>query len=121
MNLPNKTFLLFIVIIFFTAFATVKAANSSDIIINELAWMGSTNSANDEWIELFNKSDGPIDLSGWTLKSDDEKLKINLKGIIAPKSFYLLERTDNNSVSTTVDDLIYKGALTNTGMDLKLF
>lgn len=30
------------------------AINSSDVVINEIAWMGTIASANDEWLELYN-------------------------------------------------------------------
>lgn len=42
-----------------------------EIIINELAWAGSSVSSSDEWIELYNTTDQPIDLAGWTLKKVD--------------------------------------------------
>ena len=124
----NKVFLFLITIAGFAACSVAHAASQGDILINEIAWMGTTNSANDEWIELFNNTENPIDVSGWIIKSTDDpsassgqaKLKINLKGIIPSKAFYLLERTDNNSVPHITADLIYKGALTNSGMDLKL-
>lgn len=95
--------------------------NNAPVIINELAWMGNTNSANDEWIELFNNADNSLELEGWVLKSSDERLKINLSGTIPAKNFYLLERTDDNTVPTTTADLIYKGALKNEGEDLRLY
>ena len=122
--LTKKTFLLIIAIVFLVSFAsynTVKAANQFDVLINEIAWMGTTNSPNDEWMELFNNTDNAINLLGWVLKSADGKLKIGLGGIIEAKGFYLLERTDDNSVSNISADLIYKGALTNSGADLKLY
>lgn len=34
-----------------------STANSSDVVINEIAWMGTTTSANDEWIKLHNNAD----------------------------------------------------------------
>lgn len=96
-------------------------AASQDIIINEIAWMGTVNSANDEWIELKNTTSQNIDLSGWILKSSNEKLKITFKGTILANSFYLLERTNDSSVENIKADLIYKGSLTNSGMDLELY
>ena len=125
----KKVLLFLAVFIPLAAFATADAATQNDVLINEIAWMGTANSANDEWIELFNNTDSPIDLSGWILRSADDpsvdsgqvKLKINLKGQIPVKGFYLLERTDDSSVPGITTDLIYKGALTNGGMDLKLY
>ena len=48
-----------------------KTLASSNIIINEVAWMGTTASANSEWIELYNPSNSEVDLTGWTLEAQD--------------------------------------------------
>jgi hypothetical protein len=98
-----------------------QMANQGDVIINEITWMGSTNSANDEWIELKNTTDKDITLSSWVLKTSDEKIKINLTGSILAQGFYLLERTDDNTVPSITADTIYKGSLNNTGQYLKLY
>ena len=72
-------------------------------------------------MELKNATDSAIDLSGWRIISTDGKIKIDLKGQIPAHGFYLLERTDDNSVSGAVADIIYTGALGNTGQDLTLY
>lgn len=115
----KKVFIIFILIFAFCTNFTL--ASQYDMLINEIAWMGTNNSANDEWMELLNTTDNIIDLSGWVLKSSDEKLKINLLGAIPARGFYLLERTDESSAPNIAADLIYKGALSNSGMDLKLY
>jgi hypothetical protein len=92
----------------------------ASIIINEIAWMGTTTSANNEWIELKSMANQPTDLTGWKLTSADGKLNIPLKGAIQAQGFYLLERTDENSVPLVKADLIYKGALSNEGEHLIL-
>ena len=97
------------------------AASRSDVVINEIAWMGTAHSANDEWLELKNNTANQIVLDGWSLQSADGKLKIKLKGTISANGFYLMERTDDTSVPNITADLIYTGALSNTGMDLKLY
>jgi len=76
---------------------------SSPVVINEIAWMGTEHSANDEWIELFNRTDKPIDLSGWILKSADNNPYIEfsdpeakkLTTIIQPKSYYVIAIHEN--------------------------
>lgn len=105
----------------FAFISPIQAANSLDIVINEIAWMGTTSSANDEWIELFNPTDNIVSLDNWILKSVDDKLKINLKEQIPAKGFYLLERTDDTSVPDITANMIYTGALNNNGVDLQLF
>lgn len=118
-----KKFLAFLTVIFVCLFyfsSSVLAASQFDVLMNEIAWMGSSNSATDEWIELYNATEKTINVSGWMLASPDGKLKIPLKGDIAPKSFYLMERTDNNTVPNIAADLIYKGLLPNSGIGLEL-
>ena len=41
------------------------AAGSLDVVISEIAWMGSTSSSTDEWLELHNNTATAIDLTGW--------------------------------------------------------
>ncbi|OGZ72544.1 MAG: hypothetical protein A2908_01580 [Candidatus Staskawiczbacteria bacterium RIFCSPLOWO2_01_FULL_38_12b] len=89
----------------------------TNVVINEIAWMGGVDSSgkslpNDEWIELFNPGDQVVDLSGWRI-AWNENTSIELSGFIDPQGFYLLERTDDNSVPDVAADQIYKGALVN--------
>lgn len=102
-----------------TLFASVK--------INEIAWMGTDISYTDEWIELFNNSNEEVDLSGSTLnwKSGDVSIKFGAdkkcpRTKIAPGDFYVLERTDDNSVPEIEADCIYTGDLSNDGEVLVL-
>lgn len=88
--------------------------------INEVAWMGTTNSTNDEWIELHNPTNSTVDLTGWTLAATDGTPSINLSGSIPAGGFYLLERTDDTSVPGVTADLIYTGSLENGGEVLEL-
>ncbi len=52
--------------------------------------------------------------------SDDGDLTVTLSGIIAPYSYLLLERTDDNAISNIAADLIYSGNLNNSGERLEL-
>jgi len=107
-------------------FQTNQSPSRQKIIINEVAWMGTSNSANDEWIELKNISGSQIDLTSWQLIDQGEQIKINFASIngskiIGPGQFILLERTDDNSVPNITADLIYTGILSNTNEGLRLF
>lgn len=83
--------------------------------------MGTDNSASDEWIELYNNSADDVDLTGWKLEATDGRPTIELEGTIEAGKYFLLERTDDNSVPSVTADLIYSGALGNSGEWLKLF
>ena len=93
---------------------------TNDVIINEIAWMGTDASSADEWLELYNNTGQGIDLTGWTLKAKDGTPEIILDGTIAADGYFLLERTDDNSVPAITADLIYAGALGNSGENLEL-
>ncbi len=45
----------------------VTAASLRDVVVSEVAWMGTTTDANDEWLELYNNTAADIDMNGWRL------------------------------------------------------
>ena len=96
-----------------------QAATGNGIVISEVAWGGTAAQSADEWIELHNPTAVPINLSGWTL-SDGGTIQITLTGVISAGGFYLLERTDDNTVSDIPADQFYTGALSNSGETLEL-
>ncbi len=88
------------------------------VSISEVAWMGSTASANAEWIELHNDGTSVVNVDGWVL-SDGMNLSITLSGSLSAGDYVVLERTSDETVSGTAF-LIYTGALVNTGATLSL-
>lgn len=97
-----------------------EALVNRDVVINEIAWMGTTYSYGDEWIELLNNTGCDISLDGWTLNATDGTPAINLSGVIPANGYFLLERSDDSSVPELHSDLIYTGALSNKGEILEL-
>ena len=75
-----------------------------DIAISEIAWMGTTASYNDEWIELYNNTGSSVDLTNWTLSATDGTPTITLAGTIPAGGYYLLERTDDTTVPGVAAD-----------------
>jgi len=99
------------------------------VVIGEIAWAGTAASAQDEWIELRNVSDSEVDLTGWALQIGDGTIPLGevagatlevRRASIEPGGFFLLERTDDTTVSDVEADLIYKGGLSNGGEDVLL-
>lgn len=90
------------------------------VVINEIAWMGSTENSNAEWIELFNDGNDAVSLTGWTITSAGTAPNITLTGTISAGGYYLLERTSDASVSSVSAHQIYTGALANGGDTLTL-
>ncbi|RME98982.1 MAG: lamin tail domain-containing protein, partial [Chloroflexi bacterium] len=92
------------------------------VVINEIAWGGTAASASDEWIELYNTTSLPVDLTGWVITSTGT-LNIPLDGkTIAPNGYFLIERTDDNTVSDVAADVTasFGRGLSNSGTGLVL-
>ncbi len=96
-------------------------ASEQTVFISEICWMGSEESANDEWIELYNPSSQNVNLDGWLILADDGQPEITLEGVIPAQGYFLLERTNDDSAPKATADLIYSGSLANSGEDLNLF
>lgn len=107
-------FFLFLVLVLCSGYRRPFAV-SKGVLINEIMWMGTEASVNDEWIELFNSTSNQIDLSDWILAAEDGTPQIKLQDSIAPGGFFLLERGDDQTVSNIVADQVYSGALGNNG------
>ena len=54
------------------------------VIINEIMWMGSSRSPEDQWVELKNMTSEPIDISGWALSVPNPT--DTLRAIVFPDS-----------------------------------
>ncbi|MBI2643991.1 MAG: lamin tail domain-containing protein [Candidatus Wildermuthbacteria bacterium] len=95
----------------------------SSVIFKEIAWMGTTNSSFDEWMQLKNTQLTPINLSGWQLLNKNQEISILFGpeyGIPASGTF-LLERTDDTTLPDIPANYIYKGGLKNEDEALYLF
>ena len=106
--------------IIFIFLISIPALAHADIIINEIAWMGTNKSSSDEWIELANTDSTAVSLIGWKLHTADNSVNITLSGSISGNGFYLLERTDDTTIPTITADKIYTGALSDSGEKLIL-
>ena len=94
-----------------------------NLIINEAAWMGTSVSASNEWLELKNISGGALNISGWKVIDKGEQLRFVFDdGTVIPAGgLLLLERTDDDSVPFVKADGVYTGALSNSDEGLQLF
>jgi hypothetical protein len=97
----------------------VNAAQSGSVVINEVAWAGSADSANDEWIELYNPSPAAVDVSGWTINDDHGASVYHLNGTIPSHGYYVVEDAE-----TVIQPLVASGvvnvSLANSGDSLTL-
>ncbi|MFA5742434.1 MAG: lamin tail domain-containing protein [Candidatus Paceibacterota bacterium] len=104
----------------FSLASQCSAAENKEIAINEVSWMGTEKTASDEWLELYNNANYGINLNGWSLMVQDS-FQVNLKGMIPAKGFYLLERSDDQTLPNIPADMIFKGSLVNKGQKIGLY
>lgn len=105
----------------FALSANASSAEAS-VRINEIAWMGTSVSGTNEWIELLNEGTSPVDLSGWRIEAADGSPNILLSGSIAQGGYYLIERTDDTTVPNITADIVaaFGNGLSNGGETLYL-
>lgn len=111
---------------FFIALAILipRSFVSASILINEISWMGTVPkegesaqaAANNEWLELHNSSASAVSVDGWALSAADGGMTIGLSGSISAGGYYLIERTDDNTVPNIAADLVtpFGNGLNNT-------
>lgn len=98
---------------------------SKEVVINEVSWAGTQGDSlgkNDEWFELYNNTDQEINLEGWTLAVTDRIISFPSSTIIYPKSYFLMERGDDDTVVGIAADYIFtlQYGINNSGENLKL-
>ena len=105
---------------------TAAEGPALQVVINEIAWMGTSEDFIHEWIELFNNTSSEIDLEGWTLNAADGSPQIVLSGFIPAGNphedlcgYFLLKRSSDFPEIPDADQT-YTGALENVGEILEL-
>lgn len=97
----------------------VKAAQSGVVVINEVAWSGSVDSANDEWIELYNTSASAVDVTGWTISDDHGASTYALSGTISTHGYYVVEDAET-TLQPLAASVVVNVSLANSGDSLTL-
>lgn len=74
-----------------TATTTEPVIEFGNVVINEVAWLGTENHPEDEWFELYNNESHSVSLEGWRLESARDGFSVSLSGSIAPGEYFLVE------------------------------
>ena len=99
-----------------TSTSTQLEINPVPIVINEVAWMGTTASTAHEWAELYNTSSYTINLgdgtaTSWNLVSQDSTPSIYLNGSLSSGAYFVLER--NTSATSYTENQTFTDAIDN--------
>ncbi len=84
-----------------TAFATTPFS----VVIGEINWAGSSRSAADEWIELWNRNATPITLDGWRLTGagGTAGIPFTSQDAIPAHGVFLLANYDSSDTKSVLD------------------
>ena len=95
-------------------------AQPGDVVINEVAWMGTIANPWDEWIELYNDSDQVVTITGWTIGFEDgSPTTVWISGVVAANGYFLLERAED--ATDVPSDQAYGGeTMSNLGEQMIL-
>ncbi len=98
-----------------------------DVVINEIAWMGTNASANDEWIELRNTSPKDISLSGWKFlfaknasSTPDGEIAFEDGDMLSAGGFLLLKRNASSTVQHVSGKVYMGNQMNNSGEYLSI-
>src|SRR3989344_841029 len=104
------------------SFNTEGAPRHSPVIFNEVAWMGASSGATHEWLELRNISGKPVNVSGWQVVNEKERLHFTFpQASFLDSQFAVLARSAANDALSLGAKFIFTGSLRNTREGLRLF
>lgn len=101
---------------------------SKELILTEINWAGSSASSQDQWIELYNNTEGNLELDDVKLSIDEQDFVLadfctNLE--LANRQYYLVSKYQKNSENTLLnaesDCVINTLALSPDGNQIKLY
>jgi len=101
----------------FDATQSLGEETGGNVVINEIAWMGTIADSDHEWIELYNSSSSEVVLDGW--KIQDKTSEYELQGTIPAGGYYLIEQ-DEQATDVIADLVVSALNLTNSGEQLLL-
>lgn len=91
-----------------------------NVVISEIAWMGTKASHQDEWFEICNADNVYIDLTGWRVLFGGTTITIGDR-VLAPLECFVFERTDQTTISNHEDSMVYSGDMKNSGEYIQLY
>ncbi len=107
---------LIFIFLFLFGFLFFKISHAS-VIINEVAWMGTSASQYEEWIELKNNSTDDINLDGWKIYKSEDKLLFSLSGDIKSGEYFLICRTTSTVTNPLSGKCNLQGAFGGSGLN----
>jgi competence protein ComEC len=104
------------------SFASERPPKHTPVIINEIAWMGSPSGTTHEWVELQNISLTSVDISGWQLINENEKIRVTFpQKSLFDQPYIVLARSAAEEALGLDAKAVFTGAIRNSNEGLRLF
>ncbi|MCS6898274.1 MAG: lamin tail domain-containing protein [Myxococcales bacterium] len=90
-----------------------QPAKKGDLIVTEIYPnpVGATED-NKEWFEVYNTTDAPIDLDGWTFKDDKNSALLTGTAIVPPKGYAVIGQSKDKAINGGIQvDVEYGGKI----------
>ncbi len=87
-----------------------SAIKAGDVLLNEVAWMGSEGDSKREWVELKNISSAPVSLNGWELLDKSGRIDVHFDSriLIPSNGFHIVSRgSDFTGTINNSDEVLY--------------
>lgn len=107
------------VVVAFLLFAA--SIHAGTVIFHEIAWMGSTVSEHEQWVELYNADTETVSLSGWWMATDSGSVSNALTGRLRPGQSLFIAATDEPVWAGIPVHQTLQGHLSPDGEVLRLF
>jgi phosphatidylserine/phosphatidylglycerophosphate/cardiolipin synthase-like enzyme len=107
------------------ALAAPAAATAAHVVISELETRGAT--AYDEFVELYNPTESPVDLAGWKMQyksatgtTYSDKTTMAAGAIIPAHGFYLMAASGGNYTGAATPDALFAAGLADAGGHVRI-
>jgi len=115
-NIAGRFFIALLILLPFSHPPVVRAQTAPPIVIGEIAWAGSSVSSADEWLELWNQSNEPFSLNGYSLSgASSEPILFDETQIIPAQSVFLIANYSDEDEKSALE---YKPDLVTTALSL---
>ncbi len=94
-----------------------KADSADHLVINEIGIdsISGSGGSEDDWVELYNPTDGAISLNGWSIQkisnSGGTFSKLNLSGSIPAHGYFLIVRNQSSSTASFIPPADVSGSM----------
>lgn len=104
------------------SYDTEASPRNERLVLKEVAWMGDEASHANEWITLKKITPGDLNVSGWQILNENERISV-----ILPQGTILTDEDDtfilarNDRIKGVEENLLFSGAIRNSNEGIRLF